>query len=280
MKYLFLIAFFPPCFVYASPEPHSDISESLVEKGPYYVGSVFGNHDYQSNTNVELDSYYVMKTEVTYRFYNDVADWGRQHGYNLNDGCNGAIYDDCRDPELDSQEHPITNIEWTDAIIFSNALSEKMGLTPVYKTEQNDVLRDSHQYQFKVDSDANGYRLPTLNEWMVAARGGQPALAKGTYGAYYSGSNHSSNVAWFPDPNTSQFGTSPVGQLHRNALGLYDMSGNVYEWIYHREIVLGAEMYYFCGGSYLQPSTLTSCDVHSAGFVMSDIGFRLVRSAK
>nr|WP_282557655.1 SUMF1/EgtB/PvdO family nonheme iron enzyme [Providencia burhodogranariea] len=256
------------------------MNESLVVQGNYYVGPVFGKYDYQSNTNVTLDSYYIMRTEITYNSYNETLLWARGHGYNFNDGCNGSIYDDCRSSEADNKEHPITNIAWLDTIIFANALSEKLGLSPVYITEQNTVLRDTSQYKFIVNYHANGYRLPTMIEWMVAARGGKPALEDGTYGNYYSGSNNVKEVAWFPTPNTDQFGTSPVGKLKANALWLYDMSGNVYEWVYDSETTFNNAMYYFCGGSYLQPGILSSCDVHSAGFVMPDIGFRLVRSAK
>ncbi|KGI83391.1 spore coat protein CotH, partial [Exiguobacterium mexicanum] len=130
-------------------------------------------------------------------------------------------------------------IEWSDAIVFANALSEKMGLEPAYIIADNSILRDSSQYSFSINNNANGYRLPTIAEWMVAARGGNNGLIDGTYGHYYSGSNNAKEVVWFPEPNTELFGTSPVGKLKANALGIYDMSGNVYEWVYDSETVLG-----------------------------------------
>ncbi|MGF7483717.1 formylglycine-generating enzyme family protein [Providencia sp. SP181] len=257
----------------------NSIKEIYIQKGNYYVGPVFGVHDYKSHTNVELSSYYIMNTEVTYQVYSDTVQWARTHGYAINDGCNGAIYDECRSPELEVGEQPVTNIGWADTIVFANALSEKLGLTPAYTVDGYSILRDNSQHKFQVNNDADGYRLPTANEWMVAARGGDTGLNNGTYGNYYSGSNNAEEVAWFPSPDSDKFGTAPVGKLKANALGIFDMSGNVYEWIYEKETMLGAEMYYFCGGSYLQQGSLPSCDIHSAGFTMPDIGFRLVRTA-
>jgi len=66
--------------------------------------------------------------------------------------------------------------------------------------------------------------LPTEAEWEYAAKGGQKSN-----GYIYSGSNNSSNVAWYDGGNSSNT-TQEVGQLSSNELGIYDMSGNVWEW--------------------------------------------------
>jgi len=269
-------------FIYSfGLQAQTNIPESLVEGGDFYVGNVFGKHDYLPHANVKLKSYFIMKKEVSYHLYQHVYEWANANGYSFNNGCNGATYEDCLPPERDGGRHPVTNIEWQDTIIFANALSEMLRLKPVYRLSNNQPLRlNDKTLTFHIDEAADGYRLPTMNEWQIAARGGKAAMKSGTYGDRYSGSNEAKYVAWYPTFNTANFGTRVVGSLSPNALGIYDMSGNVSEWVYDSDNFDTVRMYYFCGGSYLfQVTTLAACDNHSAGFIMSDIGFRLVRNA-
>ena len=88
-----------------------------------------------------------------------------------------------------------------------------MGYTPAYHIEKGGVVR--------WDKNANGYRLPTEAEWEAAARADQ--------NFYFSGSDDPHQVAWFSE-NAKE--TQRVGSKEPNAAHLYDMTGNVWEWVF------------------------------------------------
>ncbi|WP_367391746.1 SUMF1/EgtB/PvdO family nonheme iron enzyme [Lewinella sp. LCG006] len=120
-------------------------------------------------------------------------------------------------------QRPVINISWLDAATYCNWLSEQHGYTPVYEIN---LKSGSASLRSEKGRIPNGYRLPTEAEWEYAARGG----VMGDKSERYSGSNNLSEVGWYEANSKDQ--THPVAQLQPNNAGIYDMSGNVWEWCF------------------------------------------------
>ena len=177
-----------------------------------------------SGRKIEIASFYMSDHPVTRGEYKAVIG---------SDPSDASAYDKDGN-ELkgdDVKNNPVNNITWYDALVYCNTRSIKEKLTPCYtidgKTDPKDwgtvpVSSDSTWNAATCDFKADGYRLPTEAEWEWAARGGKDYTT-------YAGSNDIDEVAWYT-VNTNDTGTRDVKTKNPNGYGLYDMSGNVWEW--------------------------------------------------
>ncbi|MDD6782935.1 MAG: bifunctional serine/threonine-protein kinase/formylglycine-generating enzyme family protein [Prevotellaceae bacterium] len=118
-------------------------------------------------------------------------------------------------------EIEVTQALWT-AVMGNNPSYFKGENNPVEKVSWNDCQK----FIKKLNSlTGKNFRFPTESEWEYAARGGNKSK-----GYQYSGSNNIDDVAWYDDNSGSK--THPVKTKQPNELGIYDMSGNVWEWCY------------------------------------------------
>ncbi len=191
-----------------------------IEAGSFLMGSPFAeeNRNYHEQQHIVTltKDFWIGSTEVT------IAQWEAVMGT-----FSPKICIDNPD-EIPSKDTPVYCVSWCDAIVFLNRLSALHQLEPAYIIPK-DLLSnmDTNQCNSKAvytqwEPLANGYRLPTEAEWEYAARAG--------FANVYSGSSDHTRISW--GKHNSSDVLHPVKMLRPNYWGLYDMSGNVSEWVW------------------------------------------------
>lgn len=185
-------------------------------------------------------------------------------------------------------KRPVESVSWWEALEYCNKLSEKYKLKPVYdlsRKEKNilkiNQLDEDSKYPSTADfRKTEGFRLPTELEWEWFAKGGEVAIQDGTFNFKYSGSKNIDEVAWYRDNSGNQ--THNVGMKKTNQLGIYDCSGNVWEWCYDGVVYDQSNLNRrIRGGSWNYSSDF--CDIRCRNYVQATfninyIGFRIVRT--
>ncbi len=196
-----------------------------------------------------------------------------------------------------NQNLPISNVSWIDAISFCNWLSEKEGLDSVYMFNNEKYVGANLQN--------NGYRLPTEAEWeWLARKAERNSITKFSWGKTLPIPKMAGNLAdesvigfkelYIPNYKDNHRGLAPVGSFKRDISGLYDLTGNVKEWVhdYYLVSVPKSNMIYYDpsgpkkgvghvvkGSSYLS-ATLQEVRASYRDSEVNkkdDIGFRIVR---
>lgn len=277
----------------------------LVKGGSFSMGNPFsdkmrkGDADEKPVHKVKLNDFYIGKYEVTVRQYKEfIADktykefekYGVSH--RLPSAPDSVWWQGHPDAETYwkgqvaewwgcKNNFPMFYVSWFDAVAYCNWLSDKTGLEKCYSINADGGV--------DFDINKNGYRLPTEAEWEYAASGGSKSN-----GYRFSGSNNFNEVAWVDD-NTLLSGPKSIGTKKANELGIYDMSGNVWEWCtdyyspyYYgnspsdnpvNEALTGYKV--IRGGSWhyrVDYATITARDGPKPGYTNYNYGFRVVRN--
>ena len=189
-----------------------------VPGGSFYLGD-----PNKARPKITLSSFQIAQYELTYELWLEVYRWAIDNGYNVGFAKKGYAANDAYKDFV-----PATDISWNEACVWLNAYSEYKSLEPVYY-RGNIVWKDytSTSGTFSWNQTKNGYRLPTECEWEFAAGGGSEEEHDK---CIYAGSNTIGDVAWYSANSGNE--VHKVGTKKANKLGLYDMSGNIYERVF------------------------------------------------
>lgn len=214
----------------------------LIPSGSFVMGATTNmGHDSEyfmelPQHTVNIDAFYMDKFEVYGALWLEVYTWATNKGYSF--GSNWYSV---------NINHPVSRVDWYDAIAWCNARSQRDGLTPCYTNANGTVYTNAASNSFDGGCNwaANGYRLPTEAEWERAARGGvanwrfpwsDANTIQHLRANYYATPSvypydTSPTQGYHPNFNTTNvFKTSPYESFAPNGYGLFDMAGNVGEW--------------------------------------------------
>ena len=265
----------------------------LIPAGTFQMGNTEGYNDNKPVHEVTITKpFYMGKYEITQAEYEKYCSYTGSNSPSSSYG--------------DGDNYPAYYVSWYDALVYCNKRSIAEGLTPCYSindstnpeewgelpTAYDDPLRDTWD-AVECDWNANGYRLPTEAEWEYAARARDNTVDSLTYSGT-SNVDELGDYAWYKDNSNST--THEVGTKKANAFGLYDMSGNVYEWCWnwftseYDENTEGgnnptgssAGSYrVYRGGSWYgdSDSCAVSCRYYYGPSICNLLGFRVVRAS-